>query len=126
MSSFSEEVFLWAILELCLNENVWNYYVHQKKCVRLTVNQNTLTYLKYLILETPDIFFDVLIFSVDILVLHTLTLYPGSILESKRMGGIFQKKRAKKAQNIWKIAKLNKIWKHFERGLLTECYYFTQ
>ena len=64
------------------------------------MNQNTLTYLKYLILETPDIFFDVLIFSVDILVLHTLTLYPGSILESKRMGGIFQKKRAKKAQNI--------------------------
>ena len=30
--------FPWTILQLWLNENVWNYYIHQKECVGLRVN----------------------------------------------------------------------------------------
>ena len=37
MSTFLAEIFLWTILQLWLNENVWNYYVHQKEYVELTV-----------------------------------------------------------------------------------------
>ena len=37
MSNFSAEIFLWAILQLWLNENVWNYHIYQKECVELTV-----------------------------------------------------------------------------------------
>ena len=39
MSNFSAEIFIWTILQLWLNENVLNYYIHQKKCVGLRVNQ---------------------------------------------------------------------------------------
>ena len=44
MSNFSVEIFLWTILQLWLNENVWNYYIHQKECVVLTVNQKIDTF----------------------------------------------------------------------------------
>ena len=40
MSNFSAEIFLWTILQLWLDENVWNsFYIHQKECVGLTVNK---------------------------------------------------------------------------------------
>ena len=39
MSNFSAEIIFWTILQLWLNENVWNYYIHQKECVGLTVNK---------------------------------------------------------------------------------------
>ena len=38
MPNFSAEILLWAILQLWLDENVWNYYIHQKECVELTVS----------------------------------------------------------------------------------------
>ena len=28
-------IFLWTILQLWLNENVWNFYIHQKECTFL-------------------------------------------------------------------------------------------
>ena len=39
MPIFSAEIFLWTILQLWFDENFWNYYIYQKECVRLTVNQ---------------------------------------------------------------------------------------
>ena len=38
MSNFPAEIFLRTILKLWLNENFWNYYIYEKKCVGLTVN----------------------------------------------------------------------------------------
>ena len=69
MSNFSAEIFLWTILQLWLNEYVWNYYIHQKECVELTSQLKKLMRLKYLILETPYTFFS--IFSWYFIVLHT-------------------------------------------------------
>ena len=44
MLNFSADIFFWAILQLCFNENVWNYYTGQKECVGLTVNQKIDTF----------------------------------------------------------------------------------
>ena len=55
-SNFSVEIFLWKILQLRLNENVWSYYFHQKEFVGLTVNKKKIR-LKYLVFETPCTFF---------------------------------------------------------------------
>ena len=63
-SNFLAEVIHWTILQLCLNENVWNYYIHQKGMRNVLDWQSIkkkLIHLKYLILEGPYIFF--LIFS---------------------------------------------------------------
>ena len=38
MLNFSAEIF-WTILQLSFNENIWNYYIDQKECLGLTVNQ---------------------------------------------------------------------------------------
>ena len=38
MSNFLAEIFFWTILQLWLNENVWNYYNQQKEGVGLTVS----------------------------------------------------------------------------------------
>ena len=42
MSNFSTKIFLWTILHVRLNENVWSFYIHQKECVRLTVTVSVL------------------------------------------------------------------------------------
>ena len=39
MLNFSADVFFWAILQLWFHENVWNYYIDQKECIGLTVNE---------------------------------------------------------------------------------------
>ena len=70
MSNFSAEIFLWAILQLWLNKKVWNYYIHQKEHVGLTVKWRKIIRFKYLILETTYTCFPV--FSSYFIVLHTL------------------------------------------------------
>ena len=54
--NFSAEIFFWTILQLRFNENVWNYYIHQKEFVDWQ-SIKILIYLKYLILGTPYTFF---------------------------------------------------------------------
>ena len=39
MLNFSADIFFWTILQLSFTENIWNYYIDQKECFRLTVNQ---------------------------------------------------------------------------------------
>ena len=39
MSNFSGEIFFGKILQLWLNENVWNYYIHQKECGGQSIKQ---------------------------------------------------------------------------------------
>ena len=62
MSNFLAEIFLWTILQLSLNENVWNYYAHQKGCVGFDSQLKKLIRLKYLVLETPYIVYELIPF----------------------------------------------------------------
>ena len=39
MLNFSADIFFWTILQLSFTENIWNYYIDQKECLRLTNNQ---------------------------------------------------------------------------------------
>ena len=74
MSNFSAEIFLWTILQLWFNKNIWNYSIHQKEFVRLTVNKKIDTFEIFNYWNTQYLF---LLYSVGILVFWTLnTLSP--------------------------------------------------
>ena len=57
-----------------------------------------------------------------------MSLVSRSILESKGMHAIFQKKGKKGEkifENIWKFGQKYKIWKYFEKGQVIACDYHT-
>ena len=70
LSNFSAEILFWTILQLWFNDNVWNYYIHQKECGGLTVNENgKYWYIWNIQLNTLYLF---LLYSVSILVWRTM------------------------------------------------------